>query len=192
MEREREAIGARSSTFTLSIHLLIISTRAAVRLASHRGKTWDGAKKGGEPLGRVISVRTRGNARGPSPSSLSPQGKTTRTVTLLTSSFTPFQSWAVPQRWFLHFYVLGLSSTSAVITAYGRLACAEPAAAAAGWWGWRAVTPTTPLPSGRAAALAALLLLWLHLARRLAECVGLTRWPAGARMHGLAYLFSIR
>ena len=46
--------------------------------------------------------------------------------------------------------------------------------------------------SGRARALAALLLLWAHLARRLGECVLVTRWPAGARMHGLAYLFSVR
>jgi len=66
--------------------------------------------------------------------------------------------------------------------------------AGGGWWGGGPppTTTTTTLPLPRACALSALLLLWLHLARRLGECALLTRWPAGARMHGLAYLFSMR
>ena len=90
-----------------------------------------------------------------------------------------------------------MATTTAVLLAYGRLVLAAPVESSSdGWrWWWRgrpATTTTTTLPLPRACALSALLLLWLHLARRLGECALLTRWPAGARMHGLAYLFSIR
>lgn len=116
--------------------------------------------------------------------------------THLSHSLSLLQSWSVPQRWFLHFYVLGVATTTAVLLEYGSLVLEmEEGGGGSSWWR-RHLAPSTTTPPliapARARALAALAALWLHLARRLGECALLTRWPAGARMHGLAYLFSIR
>lgn len=87
----------------------------------------------------------------------------------------PLSDWEVPQRWFAHFYALGAAW-----------------AAAAGWL-FLCSSHFRGLPApARATYQAGLALLLLHLGRRLAETLGLMRYPPGARMHGVAYLFGIR
>lgn len=126
-----------------------------------------------------------------------PCANTRAPTTILSPPSSLPKSWSVPQRWFLHFYVLGVATTTAVLAAYARFLSAASGGGGGGggsWWRWgAAATPAAPaLSPPRSAAVAALALLWLHLARRLVECVAVTRWPRGARMHGLAYLFSMR
>lgn len=83
--------------------------------------------------------------------------------------------WAVPQAWFAHFYALGAAWNACV----AWLLLGSPH--------WAALAPAQ-----QAGAVLALGLLQLHLSRRLAETVGLLRYPPGARMHGLAYVFGMR
>jgi len=87
----------------------------------------------------------------------------------------PLSDWEVPQRWFAHFYALGAAWNAAV----SALFLASPH------------FRTLPLHAA-AAHQAALALLQLHLVRRLAETLGVMRYPPGASMHGVAYLFGIR
>lgn len=87
----------------------------------------------------------------------------------------PLSDWTVPQRWFGHFYALGAAWNAAV----AWLLLGSPYFA------------SLPAPE-RAAAALSLALLQLHLVRRLAETYGLLRYPPGARMHGVAYLFGVR
>jgi hypothetical protein len=87
----------------------------------------------------------------------------------------PLSDWTVPQRWFAHFYALGAVWNAAL--AYLLLG--------SHYYGL--------LPRQQQATCAlALGLLQLHLTRRLLETVGLMRYPAGARMHGIAYIFGLR
>lgn len=87
----------------------------------------------------------------------------------------PLSDWEVPQRWFAHFYAVGAAWNAAVSTLF----LASP-------YFWA-------LPASAAAVYqTALALLQLHLVRRLLETLGLMRYPPGARMHGVAYLFGIR
>lgn len=83
-------------------------------------------------------------------------------------------TWTVPQAWFAHFYALGAAWNAAV--AWLLLGSGYYAGLA---------------PAQQAGAAAALALLQLHLGRRLAETLGLLRYPPGARMHGLAYVFGM-
>ncbi|KAI3435865.1 hypothetical protein D9Q98_001923 [Chlorella vulgaris] len=86
----------------------------------------------------------------------------------------PLSDWTVPQRWFAHFYALGAVWNAAL--AYLLLG--------SHYYGL--------LPRQQQATCAlALGLLQLHLTRRLLETVGLMRYPAGARMHGIAYIFGL-
>lgn len=87
----------------------------------------------------------------------------------------PLSDATVPQAWFAHFYALGATWNAAVLLAF--LSSGAYAAA----------------PAGAAAThVAALALLQLHLLRRLAETLALMRYPPGARMHLIAYLFGLR
>ena len=90
---------------------------------------------------------------------------------------TPFspQNASVPQSWFLHFYALGTAACAAVLAAAARAAAAAP---------------RPPVPAA-AASLAALALLQVHLARRWAECGWQARYPKGARMHAVAWIFGL-
>ena len=87
----------------------------------------------------------------------------------------PLSDWEVPQRWFAHFYALGAAWSAAVAALF-------------------LVSPHFQgLPLHAAAThQAGLALLQLHLVRRLAETLGVMRYPPGARMLGVAYLFGIR
>lgn len=87
----------------------------------------------------------------------------------------PLSDWTVPQRWFAHFYAVGAAWNAVV--AY--LLLGSPFYA-------------TLAPAQQAGAMLALGLLQLHLTRRLVETLGLMRYPPGARMHGLAYVFGLR
>ena len=87
----------------------------------------------------------------------------------------PLSDATVPQSWFTHFYALGAAWNTAVSLAFfaSQAYAALPAA-------------------DMAMCVAALTLLQLHLARRLLETVWLMRYPAGARMHLVAYVFGLR
>ena len=87
----------------------------------------------------------------------------------------PQQNASVPQAWFLHFYALGSAACAGVLAAAVRAAAGAP----------------LPPPPAAAAALAALSALQLHLLRRLLECALQARYPPGARMHAVAYLFGM-
>ncbi len=126
------------------------------------------------------------------------------------------KDWSVPQAWFLHFYLIGAACNAATLLAYACGCCggAGGAGATLEQVGGRAHsclhqhnplhTPTNrshpptdqpPKPTNRrpqARAVVALALFQLHLVRRAAETAGVMRYPADARMHGIAYLFGLR
>ncbi|WIA17188.1 hypothetical protein OEZ85_014071 [Tetradesmus obliquus] len=83
----------------------------------------------------------------------------------------PLRDWAVPQAWFLHFYVVGSCCNAAVLLAY----CLSSA----------------PSTSGTHVPLLALLLVQLHLVRRALETWLLLHYPCSASMHGIAYVFGL-
>ena len=145
--------------------------RAAVRLASCRGKTWDAAKPAAlGPLavsGRIEVGWERGSfCHGlPLAHPFPPPPPPT----------TQPKDASVPQAWFLHFYALGSVACAGVLEVAVKAAAAAP----------------LPPPPAAAAALAALTALQLHLLRRLLECALQARYPRGARMHALAYAFGM-
>eukprot|EP00879_Flechtneria_rotunda_P027736 GHRR01029726.1.p1 GENE.GHRR01029726.1~~GHRR01029726.1.p1 ORF type:complete len:160 (+),score=29.30 GHRR01029726.1:636-1115(+) len=87
----------------------------------------------------------------------------------------PMREWSVPQSWFLHFYLLGACCNGAVLLLY---CCNLPAGITTYF---RNVQP-----------LLALLVFELHLVRRALETRLVMRYPRGAKMHGIAYLFGLR
>eukprot|EP00882_Tetradesmus_deserticola_P033971 GHRQ01038853.1.p1 GENE.GHRQ01038853.1~~GHRQ01038853.1.p1 ORF type:complete len:148 (+),score=36.24 GHRQ01038853.1:289-732(+) len=84
----------------------------------------------------------------------------------------PLRDWAVPQAWFLHFYIVGSCCNAVVLLMY----CLSSSPG----------STSTHMP------LLALLLMQLHLGRRALETAVLMRYPRGAVMHGIAYVFGIR
>jgi 3-oxo-5-alpha-steroid 4-dehydrogenase 3 len=89
------------------------------------------------------------------------------------SAYSCLQEWTVPQQWFLHFYALATLWTPAV----GLL-----------FW----VSHAWDLAhEERWPCFAALALFELHVLRRFLETLLVMRYPPGARMHGIAYLFSL-
>ena len=113
-------------------------------------------------------------------------GKKATTTSSPTSSppsspLGPFlSSLTVPQGWFLHFYALGSVAATAVLGAALRGGGAGGGSSSA--------APPSPLPPPSVAALA---LLLLHVLRRWGECAWQASWPAGARMHSIAYAFGM-
>ncbi|GAB4822043.1 hypothetical protein N2152v2_009089 [Parachlorella kessleri] len=86
----------------------------------------------------------------------------------------PLSDWTVPQAWFGHFYAVGAGWTALI----GPLFLRSASYSSLGSW-------------GQATFLVAILLLEFHLVRRLLETTLLMRYPPGARMHGIAYLFGL-
>jgi 3-oxo-5-alpha-steroid 4-dehydrogenase 3 len=86
----------------------------------------------------------------------------------------PLSAWTVPQRRFADFYALGAAWNAAVTALL---------------FGSAAFAALPPAARATHAALAAA--LQAHLLRRLAETLLLLRYPPGARMHGIAYLFGL-
>lgn len=82
----------------------------------------------------------------------------------------------MPQRWFAHFYMVGVICTIAALT---LLLATDPAI-------------TSHSQRGRHAALLATLCILLHLFRRLVESVWLLSYPRDAYMHAIAYIFGLR
>ncbi|KAK9820952.1 hypothetical protein WJX81_004939 [Elliptochloris bilobata] len=91
----------------------------------------------------------------------------------------PLTGLSVPQSWFAHFYDVGAAVNAAVLGSLLALA------ANSGSLGSMAADGASD------AALAGLALLQAHLTRRLAEANWLACYPAGARMHAIAYLFGL-
>ena len=79
----------------------------------------------------------------------------------------------MPQSWFAHFYGVGAAFNLAVLAAMTSMIAS-------------ATEPPLVLP------LLGSLLLQVHLTRRLLESVLVLRYPAGARMHAIAYIFGLR
>mmetsp|Transcript_17269 Transcript_17269/g.51724 ORF Transcript_17269/g.51724 Transcript_17269/m.51724 type:complete len:306 (-) Transcript_17269:5708-6625(-) len=86
----------------------------------------------------------------------------------------PLTDASVPQAWFSHFYALG---------AVCNVFC--------GWsyLSWLAAQPM--ITAKQAASAVALMVLQLHLLRRLYESVALMVYPPAARMHAIAYAFGL-
>lgn len=84
----------------------------------------------------------------------------------------------MPQAWFSHFYALGALCNAASLAALAAAPLAFPHAPVA--------------LSGQRWGTAVAVLLQLHLLRRLAETLLVMRYPAGARMHAVAYAFGMR
>jgi len=93
----------------------------------------------------------------------------------------PLRDWSVPQRWFLHFYLLGAAFNAATLAAAASAAAALSSGAAA------AAASAAALQ----APLLALCAFQAHLLRRAAETRWLMRYPAAARMHVIAYAFGL-
>jgi 3-oxo-5-alpha-steroid 4-dehydrogenase 3 len=89
----------------------------------------------------------------------------------------PLRDWSVPQRWFLHFYLLGAAFNAATLAA---------AASAAG-----ALGASSASAAALHAPLLALCAFQAHLLRRAAETRWLMRYPPAARMHVIAYAFGL-
>lgn len=80
----------------------------------------------------------------------------------------------MPQRWFAHFYAIGAIWNFLVLLAF------------------RAVQDKYIVNVGPTHfVVAALSVLQVHLVRRLLETMLLLKYPAQARMHGIAYIFSL-
>lgn len=82
----------------------------------------------------------------------------------------PLKDWAVPQAWFLHFYVVGSCCNAVVLLAY----CLS----------------SSPSNTSTHVPLLALL-MQLHLVRRALETKLVMHYPRGAVMHGIAYVFGM-
>lgn len=86
----------------------------------------------------------------------------------------PLSDWTVPQSWFGHFYALGAAWNILVTTLFLSSSY------------YHDLSPTSQV-----VYCAALVLLEVHLVRRLLETIGLMKYPVGSQMHGVAYLFGI-
>ncbi len=82
----------------------------------------------------------------------------------------------MPQRWFAHFYMMGVLCA---IAALALLLATNPAV-------------TSNSQQGSHAALLTILCLLMHLSRRLVESVWLLNYPPDAHMHAIAYIFGLR
>ena len=85
----------------------------------------------------------------------------------------PLSDWTIPQGFFAHFYAVG-AAWNVLVTALFVLALRSSSSQA------------------NLASVVALALLQVHLVRRYVETVALMKYPQGARMHGVAYLFGLR
>lgn len=182
--------------------------RAAVVLSARRGKTWDS-----EPGARLgpLTVLLPCAQQALSPCIVCSAVLCHHALQAFATDHTPpaAQSLSVPQSWFAHFYDVGAAVNLAVLAGLLALAAGfttdpshrQPGHLRAG------STEGPPFRAGRAggpallraggfggvdAAVAPLALLQLHLTRRLAEANWLARYPPGARMHAIAYLFGLR
>eukprot|EP00884_Botryococcus_braunii_P002399 jgi/Botrbrau1/1215/Bobra.0163s0023.1 len=88
-----------------------------------------------------------------------------------------FSDLAVPHCWFAHFYDVGAVVNASVMVAYVLHLLGS--------------NSLLSLTSEQAGSLAALLLLQLHLTRRLLEANFMQRYPQGSKMHVIAYLFGL-
>ena len=83
--------------------------------------------------------------------------------------------WTVPQRWFFHFYAMGAIWNALVASSFAIFP------------GSRSNTSLSEF----ALHLWALIFFEVHLIRRLLETLFLMKYPEGARMHGIAWLFGL-
>ena len=182
--------------------------RAAVVLSACRGKTWE--SKPSPRLGPLMVLLPYAQ-QALSPCTVCSAVLCHRALQASATDHTPpaAQSLSVPQSWFAHFYDVGAAVNLAVLASLLALATGfttdpshrQPGHLRAG------STEGPPSTAGRAggpallgaggfggvdAAVAPLALLQLHLTRRLAEANWLARYPPGARMHAIAYLFGLR
>lgn len=86
----------------------------------------------------------------------------------------PLSDWTVPQQWFSHFYAVGSVWNIAVLVMY------VGSARKLGTSSFEVALYMTTLG-----------LFEVHLVRRFLETVALLKYPRGARMHGIAYLFGL-
>ena len=86
----------------------------------------------------------------------------------------PLSDWTVPQIWFGHFYALGATWNILITAVFISSSCYQSLS-----------------PISQAVYVSALVLLEIHLVRRFLETFYLMKYPSGARMHGIAYLFGI-
>lgn len=86
----------------------------------------------------------------------------------------PLSDWTVPQYYFSHFYAVGALWNALVAALF-----------------FTSTAQTALSPPARTVCLTALALLEVHLVRRFLETVFLMKYPPGARMHGVAYLFGL-
>lgn len=100
----------------------------------------------------------------------------------------PLRDWAVPQRWFLHFYLVGIAATAATLGAFGSAlghAAAHDSSSSGSSGGARMIDAEAAL------SLLGLALFLVHVTRRAAETALLMRYPPDAAMHGIAYAFGL-
>jgi 3-oxo-5-alpha-steroid 4-dehydrogenase 3 len=99
----------------------------------------------------------------------------------------PLRDWAVPQRWFLHFYLVGIAATAATLGAFGcalgRAAAHDSSSSGSGG--------SAMIDAEAALSLLGLALFLVHVTRRAAETALLMRYPPDAAMHGIAYAFGL-
>jgi 3-oxo-5-alpha-steroid 4-dehydrogenase 3 len=86
----------------------------------------------------------------------------------------PLSDWTVPQQWFSHFYAVGSVWNFAVLVTF---------AVSVRVCGMSAFEVTLYCTT--------LVLFEVHLIRRFLETVLLLKYPKGARMHGIAYVFGL-
>lgn len=177
-------------------------------LSACRGKTWD--SKPSARLGPLMVLLPCAQ-RALSPCIVCSAVLCHRALQAFAPDHTPpaAQSLSVPQSWFAHFYDVGAAVNLAVLAGLLALAMGRTTDPSHGQPGHLRAGSMEgrPLRAGRAggpalfgtggfggvdAALAPLALLQLHLTRRLAEANWLARYPPGARMHAIAYLFGLR
>jgi len=94
------------------------------------------------------------------------------------SALGPLSDWIVPQAWFAHFYAVG-AIWNAAISAMFITSSAE-------------YTKSGLSIESYSATVVALILFQMHLLRRLVETTLVMRYPRGASMHGIGYLFGLR
>eukprot|EP00892_Ulva_mutabilis_P000695 jgi/Ulvmu1/10626/UM066_0005.1 len=88
---------------------------------------------------------------------------------------------SVPHVWFWHFYLIGVLANMAVL---GLLLATHLAEAGQG-------SATADASVNISAAVVVTVVLLTHLVRRLVETVFVMRYPPGARMHVLAYVYGL-
>jgi 3-oxo-5-alpha-steroid 4-dehydrogenase 3 len=86
----------------------------------------------------------------------------------------PLSDWTVPQQWFSHFYAVGSVWNFAVLVTF---------AVSVRERGMSTFEVTLYCTT--------LVLFEVHLVRRFLETVALLKYPKGARMHGIAYVFGL-